>query len=87
MEAMASGTPVVATDVDGIPEIVENGRTGFLVPPADAQSLAKAIEALLSNDKMRREMGAEAKKEAAKKFAIDVMADKIEAVYWSVMKN
>lgn len=53
LEAMACGTPVVATDVGGVAEIVDDHRTGLLVPPADADALAAAIAVLLGNAEMR----------------------------------
>jgi glycosyltransferase involved in cell wall biosynthesis len=53
-EAMALGTPVVASHVAGIPELLAHGRCGLLVPPRDVQALAEAIETLLTNEAMRR---------------------------------
>jgi glycosyltransferase involved in cell wall biosynthesis len=57
MEAMATGLPTVATRIMGIPEIVEHGVTGLLVPPARADALADALEWLASRPAERREMG------------------------------
>ncbi len=57
MEAMASGLPVVASEIDGIPELVRHGETGFLVPPRDPERLADAITRLLDDPAMARRMG------------------------------
>ncbi len=56
MEAMASGLPVVASAVDGIPELVMHGVTGLLVPPGDARQLADAIGTLLNQPAVARRM-------------------------------
>lgn len=58
MEAMASGLPVIATRIAGIPELVEEGRSGLLVPPGDAEALAEAIRRVLSDADLRDRMGA-----------------------------
>ncbi|MGY8635124.1 glycosyltransferase family 4 protein [Bradyrhizobium sp. 14AA] len=52
MEAMASGKAVIATDVGGMPDLVDHGKTGFLVPPGDPQALASAMQALLDDRAM-----------------------------------
>ncbi len=56
-EAMASGLPVIASDIGGIGELVEDGITGFLVPPKDSDALAERIEHLLARPDLRRQMG------------------------------
>jgi glycosyltransferase involved in cell wall biosynthesis len=62
--AYAFGKPVIATTVGGIPDVVDNGLTGLLVPPADPRSLAGAIVDLLSDHRARREMGRRARQKA-----------------------
>jgi glycosyltransferase involved in cell wall biosynthesis len=57
VEAMAAGLPSVATSVGGIPELLDDGRTGFLVAPGDPAALAAAVEKLLCDPKTRAEMG------------------------------
>lgn len=57
MEAMAAGRPVITTGVAGVSELVEHGKSGFLVPPGDAQRLAQAIRAVLADPDRRVEMG------------------------------
>jgi glycosyltransferase involved in cell wall biosynthesis len=58
IEAMAAGLPVVATRVGGVPEIVEHGKTGLLVPPQNQRALADALRTLAADPSRRREMGA-----------------------------
>ena len=76
LEALACGIPVVATAVGGIPEQVEDGKTGFLVPPKDAEMMASRIEQLLSNDELRKEMGTQAVKSARSRFDIEQQVSK-----------
>jgi len=67
-EAMAVGTPVVASSVAGIPEVLGDGRYGVLVPPGDAKALAAALERLLANEAMRRRFADAAREYAETKF-------------------
>jgi glycosyltransferase involved in cell wall biosynthesis len=73
-EAMAVGTPVVATRVDGLPEVVEDGVTGRLVPPGEPERLAGAVLEVLAR---RDEMGA-AGRERAQRFSVDAYVDRVE---------
>ena len=70
LEALACGTPVVATAVGGIPEQINEGRTGFLVPPADAAAMANRIVQALDKETNQRLSGAAAE-EASKRFALE----------------
>jgi glycosyltransferase involved in cell wall biosynthesis len=80
MEAMAAGLPVVATDVGGIPEIVEEGRTGTLVPPGDAAALSAAINGLLG-DGSRLALFAQHAPQSAAKFSTEAWIARLETVY------
>jgi glycosyltransferase involved in cell wall biosynthesis len=68
LEAMAAGLPVVATNVGGVPELVVEGETGFLVPPGDPQALAGALERLLGDSTLRRRLGAAGRLRAERSF-------------------
>ena len=71
LEAMATGRPVVATRVGGIPEVVVDGRTGLLVPPKDAPALAQGLRRLLENQALRDEMGIEGRRRAGSVFGLN----------------
>ena len=70
LEAMACGLPVVGSSAAGIPEAVEEGRTGLLVPPDDAAALADALQRLLQDAELRRRIGAAAREEATRRFDV-----------------
>ena len=81
LESMASGVPLVATTVGGIPEIVEDTVTGALVPPRDAEALAGALERLLHDPAMRRSMGARARDRVLREFSWRAVALRSLSVY------
>jgi glycosyltransferase involved in cell wall biosynthesis len=68
MEAMAAGLPVISTRVGGIPEIVEQGRSGFLIEAGDEGALLQALEALVSSAELRARMGATGRRIAEERF-------------------
>jgi len=80
-EAMAAGKPVVASCVGGIPELVLDGETGFLVPPGDPPALADAILALARDEPLRRKMGAKAKQVISELADLKKNVDIREAIY------
>lgn len=71
MEAMAAGKPVVASSLSGVPELIEDGREGRLVPPGDAAALADALEEVLASPQRRRAMGARGREKVAAAFRLD----------------
>jgi len=79
--AYAAGKPVVATTVGGLPEMVENGRTGYLVAPRDALQLAEAVTRLLRDPPLRRRFGASGKRKVAQECAPAVVAQRTSEVY------
>jgi L-malate glycosyltransferase len=87
LEAMALGKPVVATNIGGMPEAIDEGVNGFLVPPRDPEKIASRILDLLNDDALRHRMGQEGKKKVHDRFSIENMVEKVEQVYLSVMKG
>jgi glycosyltransferase involved in cell wall biosynthesis len=81
LEVMALGRPVVGSAVGGIPEAVEDGRTGILVPPRDPSALATAIVRLLDSPELRRQMGAAARASAQEKFSPSAITPQFERLY------
>ena len=81
LEAMAAGLPVVATDVGGTPEVVQDGQTGFLVPPGEFEALAISIDKLLEDPDLRCRMGKEGKERVARYFSIEQMSQQYEQLY------
>jgi len=81
LEAMASGLPVAATAVGGIPEVVEQGRTGFLSPSGDADALADNLIRLLSDEQTRLAMAASARGVAEKEYSMAAMVTRHEELF------
>lgn len=81
LEGMAHGLPVVATCVGDIPSVVEEGRTGKLVPPGNPTALATAITALLSDAGCRRAMGGGARERVVAEFSASTMAKRYVELY------
>lgn len=87
IEAMAAGRPVVASVSGGIPEMVENEKTGILVPSGNPQALAQAIDRLLSNPRLIKEMGKAGRKKAEEEFNIKVYTRKTLFEYNNLIKK
>ncbi len=87
LEAMALGLPVVASAVDGVPEVVENGKTGVLVPAAAPAALAKALKALAEDPPRRAALGAAAHAAVMEKFTLRRMMDEYHDAYTRVVQS
>jgi sugar transferase (PEP-CTERM/EpsH1 system associated) len=87
LEAMASGLPVVATRVGGNPELVADGETGMLVPPANPVAMAEAISSYLADPDKRICHGRAGRKRAEARFSMEAMVNGYLAVYDAVLNN
>jgi glycosyltransferase involved in cell wall biosynthesis len=83
--ASAFGKPVVATTVGGIPEMVDDRKTGLLVPPRDARSLADAIVTLLQNHALRQQMGQHALQKSQTELSWANIAEQTMQVYYRAL--
>ncbi|HFQ94548.1 MAG TPA: glycosyltransferase, partial [Anaerolineae bacterium] len=79
--AYSFGRPVVATAVGGLPDVVEDGRSGFLVPPANPEALGEALGKIISSPALAQEMGAYARHLSQTRFAWGPIGAQILAVY------
>jgi glycosyltransferase involved in cell wall biosynthesis len=86
LEAMAHGRAVVATPVGGIPSLVEDGRTGLLVPPGDAGALRAAIDRLLGDPGLRRRLGEAARERVTELCSWERVVDETLAAYESALR-
>lgn len=87
IEAMAFGLPVVATHAGGLSEVVEDGVTGFLVPPGDSQALAEAIIHLLRDKSLRKSMGEAGRRRVLDEFTVDRVLAQTLSVYDAIRRN
>ncbi|WP_324785947.1 glycogen synthase [Streptomyces sp. H51] len=89
LEAMACGTPVVASRVGGIPEVVEDGRTGVLVSPGDdfEADLARALDSVLGDPEAARRMGEAGRERAVDEFGWDTVARRTVGLYEKILKR
>ena len=78
MEAMSVGVPVISTNVNGVGELMQDQKHGFIIPPADPEALSRSILKMVE-DKNCRDMGLEGKKHVANNFTVDKMVDEIES--------
>jgi glycosyltransferase involved in cell wall biosynthesis len=86
-EAMASEKPVVATRVGGMQEVVEEGKTGFLVDEGDAESLANAVIRLLEDEQLRREMGKAGRERVIALFAWEQVSNQLTTLYQDLLNG
>jgi len=87
LESMAAGLPVIATNVGGNPEAVEDGVTGIIVPPGDAGALARGMALLLDNAELAAAFGEAARRRVAQRFSIEQMVRETEALYLRLLER
>jgi glycosyltransferase involved in cell wall biosynthesis len=87
LEAMRTGLPVVATKVNGIPEAVIQGKTGFLVPHQDEAALAIALKTLIRSAELREQMGQASRAKFLQEFIVELMLTQIRSVYQKVTNS
>jgi glycosyltransferase involved in cell wall biosynthesis len=84
-EAMACGLPVVASDCSAIPELIDDGKGGFLCPVGDVNAFAEKINLLADSPKLRREMGEYNRAKVEKMFALDRMVKEYQELFEEVL--
>ena len=85
LEALAAGVPVVATDVEGIPEVIRDGREGLIVPPGNVNALASGIQRFISGDVDWRKLRENGRRRHAERFSDHAMAAGVAKVYREVL--
>ena len=85
LEAASAGLPIVATDVPGCREAVINGENGYLVPPRNPTALADAIEKLLNDESLRRDMGVKSRALAEREFAVNKINNETISLYQHIL--
>jgi glycosyltransferase involved in cell wall biosynthesis len=87
LEALRAGLPVLATDVGGIREAVDNGESGFLVPAGDELTLADAMAGILADGALRQRLGAQARLTYESRFRVESMIGKTKSLYEMVLSH
>jgi glycosyltransferase involved in cell wall biosynthesis len=87
LEAMRAGMPIVATAVGGIPEALEGGKCGIMVPPGNDHDLAKSIVELYDNNKLREELSRNAMIRFQEEFTVERMEEKYRTIYMDVINK
>lgn len=86
-ESLACGTPVVCSNIGGLPEVVRNGKDGFLVPPKNPAALSEKIQLLLDKPRKAKTMGKTGRKSVLEKFTWDNTAEAYKKIYSDLKKN
>ena len=81
IEALAAGRVVVATRVGGVPDVVDDGETGYLVPPGDMDALAERLEELSRDPERRDAMGREGRERVLRRYAVERLVGDVDELY------
>ena len=87
MEAMSMALPVIATDAGGVPEVIEDNVSGLIVPKGNPVALSEALQELIVRPDIRMSLGVEARQRIINHFSLDIMIDKYQQFYNSLLKN
>jgi len=87
LEAMQFSLPVVSTFEGGIPDVVENGVTGFLVPQKDVEALAEKLELLIRNPELRKQMGEAGRKRYQEKFTLEKFENTLKDIIEQIIEK
>jgi len=85
VQILASGKPVIAFDIDGAREVIEDGVNGFLVPPEDEINLEKKLRFLIENPDICKKMGLKGKQKVFQEFSVEKMVAEIERLYFNIL--
>jgi glycosyltransferase involved in cell wall biosynthesis len=85
IEALASGTPVVATRVGGVPDVVRDGVDGFLVGPGDTEAAAERLAALALDRELRTRLGQAGSAHARERYSVDRLVDDVDRLYRTLL--
>lgn len=87
LEALAAARPTVATNIDGVTEVIRHGTTGLLVPPGDPAALAEAIILLLKDQGLARQLGEAGRKLVEEQFAMSRIVEKVDRFYTTLLRK
>jgi L-malate glycosyltransferase len=87
LESMANGVPVLATNVGGNPEVMTDGESGILVPPADAGALSRGMAQLLESSDLARRLGREAREKVSREYSLDCLLRRTENLYVTLLEG
>ena len=81
IEALAAGRPVVATEVGGVPDVVDDRETGFLVAPGATKAMAERLEVLARDPALRASMGETGRERVLRRYAVERLVGDVDALY------
>lgn len=87
MEALAAGVPAVATQIAGIPELIEDGVTGFLVPPSEPVATANAVRRLLDNADLRNQIAAAGREKVERDFDLETECERLAHIMTTALSS
>jgi len=86
LEALAMKTPVIASNVGGLPEVVRNKKNGLLVKPYNVEAIANAVQHILSDNHSAQKMGLEGRSIVEKEYTLPLMLERYKLLYSSLVK-